>query len=223
MVGRRVEDRAEVDAVDPQVGEVVEVLDHAAQVAAEEVTPQRGILRALAPAPELRLVTVNAFHQAVGGWIAIGEAIRENLVDDHALRPLGGHSRRVVDRDLEGMLLVFAVDRLDLAFDLPDFEQRRLRFITAGKLEAIGQDRRLRRDLQRRRPLPRRPGRQQIEVPAQRLALLGDAPRVGDHRLRLQRRVLDHQFADRAERLRSRRQMKRPFRAQTFGSLAADR
>ena len=74
MVRARLEDRVEVDGVDPQVGQVVQVLGHAEQIAAL-VAVGRG-----RRAPRLQ---VAGLRHAVGP----GETIREDLVENGVLDP----------------------------------------------------------------------------------------------------------------------------------------
>jgi hypothetical protein len=85
VVGRRGEDRVEVDRRDAQSLEVVQVVDHAVQVTAlEPVVGRRGVPGLEGPG---RMDTA-----------AAGEPVREDLVEDGILHP-----RRGVDRHARGL------------------------------------------------------------------------------------------------------------------------
>src|SRR4029079_17335227 len=77
VVGRGLEDRRQVDGGDPQVFEIVEMLDDAAQVAALETEVRR---RRVPRFEDTRLV------DAVAG----GEPVGEDLVEDRVPDPGGG-------------------------------------------------------------------------------------------------------------------------------------
>ncbi len=85
VVGRRGEDRGEVDGIDAEVGEVVDVVGDPGEVATQHAAAGRDRV---------------PWHDVVGieRAIAVGETIREDLIDDGAGRP----PRRLVGRQPVG-------------------------------------------------------------------------------------------------------------------------
>ncbi len=81
VVRGRLEDRVQVERSDAQAGQVVEAIDDALQVAAHEVVKVRGC------APGLHILRVVR-------RVAVGEAIRKNLIEDGVPNPLRGDEGR---------------------------------------------------------------------------------------------------------------------------------
>ncbi len=101
MVAECSEDRRQVEGVDAQVGQVIKVLGDARQVAAVENDPVVLIgIRLDTPGQGVRPVpsVFILIWLRVGGGIAVGKAVRENLVEDALQHP----GRRIVaGEDLE--------------------------------------------------------------------------------------------------------------------------
>ena len=95
MVGKGGEDRVQVEGIDAQVSQVIQMLGDARQIAA--VKNDTGVLilrRGAAPGQGLRTLTavLIIFRARVVGGVAIGKAVREDLVKNALLHP----GRRVV-------------------------------------------------------------------------------------------------------------------------------
>ncbi|CRH62053.1 Uncharacterised protein [Chlamydia trachomatis] len=77
MVGVGFEDRREVEGVDAELDEMIELARDTREIPSEEVVPGR-----LAPPGNDSL--------RIEGVVAIGEAFREDLIEDGIMKPIGG-------------------------------------------------------------------------------------------------------------------------------------
>jgi len=111
VVGGRREDGVQVDGVDAQLGQIVEALDDAGQIAALKAV---GSGRA---APGLELHTCSRRAGAVVVGVA-GEAVGEYLIEDGISNPIGGYNVHPVTCVDDIMVLISSGESLTGALSL---------------------------------------------------------------------------------------------------------
>ena len=110
MARRRNKDRIEIDGVNPQVLQVVQLIDHPLQVPSIEFSKIRKRVRHAVPVvhPSHMSPAIGVFiTQYVTGGISVAETVHQDLIHHGALRPIRGRQPGCQEKTSLRMILSF--------------------------------------------------------------------------------------------------------------------